>query len=65
MKTVLILAATLGLSASGAFAMCGHDETAKAESTTVAGVDMSTTASTVVSEPAAETPQTVMPAEVD
>lgn len=46
MKTVLATAAIIGLTASGAFAECGHDMV-KAETTqTVATVDMSTTAST-------------------
>jgi len=46
MKIALAAAAILGLTASGAFAECGHDM-AKAETTqTVATVDMSITAST-------------------
>lgn len=43
---IALAAAILGLTASGAFAECGHD-VVKAETTqTVATVDMSTTAST-------------------
>jgi hypothetical protein len=61
MKTVLATAAILALTASGAFAACGHDSV-KAETTqSVATLDMSTTASTEA-EPVEET---VKPAEAE
>lgn len=59
MKTVLATAAIIGLTASGAFAECGHDSV-KAETTqSVATVDMSTTASTTTDT----TEETTRPAE--
>lgn len=61
MKTVLATAAILGLTASGAFAECGHDSV-KAETTqSVATIDMSTTASTATEK----TEETVKPTEAE
>jgi hypothetical protein len=46
MKAVLVTAAIIGLTASSAFAECGHDMVKTETTQTVATVDMSTTAST-------------------
>ena len=46
MKTVFAAVAVLGMTASGAFAACGHDMVKSETTQSVASVDMSTTAST-------------------
>jgi len=61
MKIVIATAAILGLTASGAFAECGHDMVKTETTQSVATLDMSTTASTT-----AETVEdTVKPAETE
>jgi hypothetical protein len=46
MRTVFSAVAMLGLTASGAFAACGHDMVKTDTTQSVASLDMSTTAST-------------------
>lgn len=46
MRTVFAAVAMIGLTASGAFAACGHDMVKTDTTQSVASLDMSTTAST-------------------
>ncbi len=62
MKTVLAAVAMLGLTASGAFAACGHDMVKTETTQSVASLDMSTTASTAPETTPAEE---VKPAEAE
>lgn len=62
MKIAFAAAALLGLSASGAFAACGHDMVEAKTTQSVATLDMSTTASTAVETAA---PEEVKPAEAE
>jgi len=61
MKTVLATAVIIGLTASGAFAACGHDMVKTETTQTVATLDMSTTASTKAEAPE----ETVKPVETE
>ena len=67
MKSVLALAACMGLFTSAALADCaGHNTTAQSKAmTTVATLDLSTTASTTPVEPAAGTVTAEKPADTE